>query len=71
MLDCCDWSGAKKCLSYRSQQLLNEYLLATFGFDTAENEPEYGYGISLIFVYLIFGPASLVRNTARVKLQGS
>ena len=33
------------------------YLLAKFGFDTAENEPEYGYGISLIFVSLIFGPA--------------
>ena len=32
------------------------YLLATFGFDTAENEPEYGYGISLIFVSFIFGP---------------
>ena len=35
----------------------NEYVLAKFGFDTAKNEPEYGYGISLIFVSLIFGPA--------------
>ncbi len=33
------------------------YLVANFGFDTAENEPDYGYGISLIFVSLIFGPA--------------
>ena len=30
--------------------------LGKFGFDTAESEPEYGYGISLIFVSLIFGP---------------
>ena len=33
-------SGAKACKSCRSrQELLNEYLLANFGFDTAENEP--------------------------------
>ena len=32
------------------------YLLANFGFDTAENEPEYEYEISFIFVSLIFGP---------------
>ena len=33
-------SGAKACKSYRSrQELSNEYLLAKFGFDTAENEP--------------------------------
>ena len=50
-------SGAKACKSCRSrQELSNEYLLAKFGFDTAENEPEYGYRISLIFVSLIFGP---------------
>ena len=32
------------------------YLFAKLGFDTAENEPEYEYGISLIFVSLMFGP---------------
>ena len=33
-------SGAKACKSCRSrQELSNEYLLAKFGFDTAENEP--------------------------------
>ena len=33
-------SGAKACKSCRSRQdLSNEYLLAKFGFDTAENEP--------------------------------
>ena len=32
--------GAKVCKSCRSrQELSNEYLLAKFGFDTAENEP--------------------------------
>ena len=31
-------------------------LLAKFGFNTAEKEPECGYGISLLFVSLIFGP---------------
>ena len=35
------------------------YLLARVGFDTAENEPEYESGISLIFVFLVFGPGSL------------
>ena len=37
-----DSKGAKvcKCKSCRSrQELSNEYLLAKFGFDTAENEP--------------------------------
>ena len=34
------WSGAKVCQSCRSRKMLqNEYLLAKFGFDTAENEP--------------------------------
>ena len=33
------------------------YLLAKIDVGKAENEPEYGYGISLIFVSLIFGPA--------------
>ena len=33
-------SGAKECKSDRSrQELSNEYLVAKFGFDTAENEP--------------------------------
>ena len=33
-------SGAKACKSSRSrQELSNEYLLAKFGYDTAENEP--------------------------------
>ena len=33
-------SGAEACKSRRScQELSNEYLLAKFGFDTAENEP--------------------------------
>ena len=33
-------SGAKACQSCRSrQELSNEYSLAKFGFDTAENEP--------------------------------
>ena len=33
-------SGAKECESYRSRrELSNEYFLAKFGFDTAENEP--------------------------------
>ena len=40
------------------------YLLAKVGFDTAENEPEYGYGISLIFVSLIFGPDDVVAHQA-------
>ena len=31
-------------------------LFAKLRFDTAENEPEYEYGISLIFVSLVFGP---------------
>jgi len=31
-----------------------------FGFDTAENEPEYGYGISLLFVSLLFGPDCVI-----------
>ena len=32
--------GAKACKSCRfRQKLSNEYLLAKFGFDTAENEP--------------------------------
>ena len=35
-----------------------QYVLAKFGFDTTENEPEYGYGISLIVVSLIFGPVA-------------
>ena len=39
-------------------------ILATFGFDTAENEPEYGYGISLIFVSLIFGPDLVSGNVS-------
>ena len=35
-----DSKGAKACKSCRSRQdLSNEYLLAKFGFDTAENEP--------------------------------
>ena len=35
-----DSKGAKACKSCRSrQELSNEYLLAKFGFDTAENEP--------------------------------
>ena len=33
-------SGAKACTSCRPrQELSNEYLLAKFGFDAAENEP--------------------------------
>ena len=33
-------SGAKECKSCRSRrELSNEYLLAKFGVDTAENEP--------------------------------
>ena len=33
-------SGAKACISCRSrQEPSNEYLVAKFGFDTAENEP--------------------------------
>ena len=52
-----DSKGAKACKSCRSRQELSiEYLLAKFGFDTAEKEPEYRYGVSLIFVSLIFGP---------------
>ena len=53
------------------QELSNEYLLAKIGFDTAEfddssgipasqpaeNEPGYGYRISILSVFLIFGPA--------------
>ena len=35
-----DLSGAKACKSCRSrQELSNEYLIAKFGIDTAENEP--------------------------------
>ena len=34
-----DWSGAKVCKSCRSRKMLqNEYLVAKFGVDTAENE---------------------------------
>ena len=37
---CLGWSGAKEGKSDRSrQELSNEYLVAKFGFDTAENEP--------------------------------
>ena len=46
----------RSALCRSRRELSNEYLLAKFGFDTAENEPEYGYWISLIFVSLIFGP---------------
>ena len=35
-------------------------------FDTAENEPEYGYGISLIFVSFIFGPTHRCRCSSAV-----
>ena len=60
-----DSKGAKACKSCRSrQELSNEYLLAKCGFDTAENEPEYGYGISLIFVSLIFGPDLISGNVS-------
>ena len=35
-----DSKGAKECKSDRSrQELPNAYLVAKFGFDTAENEP--------------------------------
>ena len=35
-----DSKGAKECKSCRSrQELSNEYFLAQFGVDTAENEP--------------------------------
>ena len=35
-----DSKGAKACKACRSrQELSNDYLLARFGFDTAENEP--------------------------------
>ena len=43
----------------KTQELSNECLLAKFGFDTAENKTEYGYGISLIFASLIFGPVCM------------
>ena len=43
------------------------YLLAKFGCDTAENEPEYEYGPSLIFVSLIFGPGRLGGVAARAE----
>ena len=66
------WSGVKKCKSFRSrQELSNENLVAKFGFDTTENEPEYGYGISLIFVSLIFNPEDVrveIRHRAVVGL---
>ena len=40
------WSGAKVCQSCRSRKMLqNEYLLAKFGFDTAENEPLKVWGV--------------------------
>ena len=40
MLKFLDLSGANVCTSCRSrQELFNEYLLAKFGVDTAENEP--------------------------------
>ena len=38
--------------------LQNQRSIGKFGIDTAENEPEYGYGISLLFVSLIFGPGT-------------
>ena len=58
--------GTKACESCRSRQdLSNEYLPAKFGFDTAENEPEYGYGIPLIFVSLSFGPSNHQRGRDR------
>ena len=44
-------SGAKARKSCRSrQELSNEYLLAKFGVDTAENEP---LKVCLIFTYLL------------------
>ena len=40
LLKCWIWSGAKVCNSCRAWEMLsNAYLLATFRFDTAENEP--------------------------------
>ena len=40
LLKCGVWSGAKMCTSCRTWKLLsNAYFLATFRFDTAENEP--------------------------------
>ena len=45
-----DLSGAEVCTSCRSrQELSNEYLLAIFGFDTAENESFKVYLILLNF----------------------
>ena len=39
-------TGAKACKSCRyRQELSNEYLLAKFGFDTAENEPLKVWGV--------------------------
>ena len=32
-------NGAKECICRSRRELSNEYLLAKFGFDTAENEP--------------------------------
>ena len=40
LLNCWCRRGAKECKSDKSrQELPNEYLLAKFGYDTAENEP--------------------------------
>ena len=38
------------------RELSNAYLLAEIGFDTAENEPGYGYRISNLPVLLILSP---------------
>ena len=39
LLKFCEWSGAKEYQSDRSrQELSNEYLVAKFGFNAAENE---------------------------------
>ena len=46
-------SGAKACKSCRSrQELSNEYLLAKFGFDTAENEP---FQVLILFHFRVMG----------------
>ena len=46
-------SGAKACKSCRSrQEFSNEYFLAKFGFDTADNEPDETPPGDLIFTYI-------------------
>ena len=54
LLNFLELSGAKICTSCRSrQELSNEYLLAKFGVDTAENEPLLVWRMNKLVISLL------------------